>query len=52
MDWPDINFRILPTSVEATLRFVVIPHRDRETKDAITRSILSGLNAQGIELGE
>jgi small-conductance mechanosensitive channel len=49
---PRLFFRALPRSVECTLRFVVGAHRDRETKDAITRRLLDGFEAGGIRLGE
>jgi small-conductance mechanosensitive channel len=49
---PKVYFRILPKSLEATLRFIIAAHRDRETKDDIARALLSAINERGIAIGE
>jgi small-conductance mechanosensitive channel len=47
---PRVYFRMTDNWLELTLRFVVGEHGIREAKDAITRDVLDGLDAAGIEV--
>ena len=47
---PRVYFRMTDNWVELTLRFVVREHGIREVKDKITREVLDGLEAAGIQV--
>jgi small-conductance mechanosensitive channel len=47
---PRVFWRLTDNWLELSARFVVPEHGIREIKDAITRAVLSGFDAQGIEI--
>jgi small-conductance mechanosensitive channel len=47
---PQVYFTLHAGGLEATLRFVVLAHNDREAKDAVTRALLEGLRDREVKL--
>lgn len=45
-----VHFTLHVGGIEATLRFVVLAHSGRETKDAVTRELLEGLRVRDVNL--